>query len=115
MSKKPIDFEFTVNGNKVSLTFDKKSKTTANVWYGIDYADGDETYDKFDMAVDKDTYPTEAVARIFIGLFDDLSFNADIKTFNDVKNHIDGAYTDEYAAVRQHRAEKMAERMNIPF
>lgn len=115
MSTKPIDFEFTVNGNKVSLTFDKKSQTTANVSYGINYADGDETYDKFDMTVDKDVYPTEAVARIFISLFDDLSFNADIKTFDDVKDYIDGMYPEEHTAVRQHMAEEMAERMNIPF
>lgn len=115
MSRKPIEFEFTVNGNKVSLTFDKKSTTTANVWYGIDYADGDETYDKFDMAVNTDTYPTEAVARIFIDLFDNLSFNADIKTFADVTDHIDGAYAGADANVRQQLSEQMAERMNIPF
>lgn len=115
MTRKPIDFEFKVNGNKVSLTFDKKSKTTANVSYGINYADGDETYDKFDMAVNNDVYPTEAVARIFIALFDDLSFNADIKTFDDVKDHIDGVYPDFDENVRQQLSEQMAERMNIPF
>lgn len=111
----PIDFEFTTNGNKVSVTFEKKSINTANVSYSIDYADGDETYDKFDMAIDKKTSPTEGVARIFIGLFDDLSFNANIKTFEEVKSHIDGIYPDEYAAVRQHLAERMADRMHIKY
>lgn len=115
MSRKPIEFEFTTNGNKVSLTFEKKSINTANVSYGIDYADGDETYDKFDISLDKSKDPIEGVARIFVALFDDLSFNADIKTFDDVKDYIDGMYPEEYTAVRQHMAERMAERMNIPF
>ena len=115
MSRKPIEFEFTTNGNKVSLTFDKKSINTANVSYAIDYADGDETYDKFDIDIEKKTSPTEGVARIFIALFDDLSFNANIKTFEEVKSHIDGIYPDEYAAVRQHLAERMADRMHIKY
>lgn len=61
--KKPIDFEFTTNGNKVSLTFDKKSINTANISYGIDYADGDETYDKFDISLNKDKDPIEGVVQ----------------------------------------------------
>lgn len=118
MTKKAINFEFTTNGNKVSLTFDKNTKNTANVSYKINYADGDETFDSFninDEPENTNANPSERTARIFIALFDDLSFNADIETFDDVKDYIDGTYADEYAAVRQHMAEKMAQRMSIPF
>ena len=108
------EFNFTVNGNKVSMTFEQTSIKTANVHYGIKYADGDETYDRVDETITQEGVdPVEAIAKLFIDLFSNLSFNKDIKTREDVFKHISEVYSSASQEEKNELVSAMIENMNI--